>query len=103
MRALITRFFNECLESNPGCDLRAMQDSVETEIVLLKVTTESPITDFSKDAPGPVKPEYALDFPHQVHTNSEASNLAPDGRVIGLVEIVTGAQPHIRIEPIIVF
>ena len=43
------QIFNECLESNPGSDLRAMQDSVETEIVLLKVTPECPVTNLSKD------------------------------------------------------
>jgi hypothetical protein len=40
---------NKCSEGNPGGNLRAVHDGVETETAVLKVTAECPITDLSKD------------------------------------------------------
>lgn len=37
------------LEGDSSRDLRTVHNSFETEIVLLEVTTESPVTDLSKD------------------------------------------------------
>ena len=36
-------------EGDSGGDLRAVHNSLETEIVVLVVTAESPVTDLSKD------------------------------------------------------
>jgi len=41
--------FSKASESDASGDLRAVHDRVETETVLLKVTTERPITNLSKD------------------------------------------------------
>jgi hypothetical protein len=46
---LIIKFVTNTSEGDPGRDLRTVHNSFETEIVLLEVTTESPVTDLSKD------------------------------------------------------
>ena len=79
-----------------------MHDDVETKVAILEITAECAVTDLRKDGSGEVDTDYALDFPHQVGANSEPSDLAAYGRVIRLVKIVSAAQPHIRIEPVIV-
>src|SRR5262249_25691832 len=61
---IVERFQTITSESNSGGDLRTVQNSVETEIGIPKVTAECPVTNFSKDAPSPVKPDHGLDFPH---------------------------------------
>jgi len=43
------KFLTTASESNPSGNLRAVHHSVETETIVLKVTTERPVTNLSKD------------------------------------------------------
>jgi hypothetical protein len=77
-----------------------MCHDVELKVVLLEVTAECPITDFGKDAPSPVEPNYALDLPHQVG-NDASADLAANSGVERPVKVVSEPQTTIAIEPVI--
>ena len=95
-------FLRNTSESDPGRDLRSVQDHVENEIIVLEVGAKGAITDLSEDTMGKVDADYTLDLPHQVRTDSESSDLATYGRVNRFIKIISATQPHIRIEPVIV-
>ena len=97
------KFLTNPSEGDPGGDLGTVHNSFETEIVLLEVTTERPVTDLSKHGTSQVNANHGLDFPHQVGANSEPPNFATYSGVIRLVKIVAATQPDIGIEPEIVF
>jgi hypothetical protein len=90
-------------EGNPGSDLRAVQDHVENEIIVLEVGAKGAITDLGEDTMGKVDTDYTLDFPHQVSADAESPDLAAYCRVNRFIKIISGTKPNIRIEPVIVF
>src|SRR5215813_1526877 len=49
-------------ESNSGGDLRAVHHDVELKVIVLEVRAKCSITDFGKNAPSPVEPNYALNL-----------------------------------------
>src|SRR5262245_30209182 len=89
-------------KSDSGRDLRAMQDHVENEMIVLEVRGQSAITELGKDVPGEVDAQNAFDLPHQVRTYTEPSDLAAHGGVKRFVKIVPGMQSDIGIEPAII-
>src|SRR5215472_4705215 len=90
------------LKRNAGRDLRAVQDYIESKVIVLEVGGESAITDLAKNVPGDVDTQHALDLPHQVRTYTEASDFAAHGGVERFIKVVAGMQPKIRIEPAII-
>ena len=78
-----------------------MRYDVEKKAVVLVVSAECPVTNFGEDGTREINTDYALDLPHEIRADSEASDLAANCSVKGLVEIVATAQSNVRIEPVI--
>ena len=78
-----------------------MHDRVEKKVIVVVIDAKRPLADLCKDRAGKVDTKHAFDLPHQVSANSKASDLASDGSVKRLVEIVAGMQPDIGVEPVI--
>jgi hypothetical protein len=95
------KFLTNASEGNSSGDLRAVHNGVEKKAVVLVVSAECPVTELRKDVTGEVDTDYALDLPHQVGADSEASYLAADGSVKRLVKVVSATQSNIGIEPVI--
>src|SRR5262245_7123121 len=100
VRLIADQVLRNASEGDPGRDLRSVCHHVELKVVVLEVTAECPVTDFGKDAPGPVEPNYALDLPHQVG-NDASADLPTHGGVERLIKVVSKPQPTIAIEPVI--
>src|SRR5712691_11238149 len=97
------RLVENSSEGNSRGDLRAVHDGVKEKAVVLVVYAECPVTDLGEDGTGEVDTDYALDLPHQVGTNSEASDFTAHSSVVRLVKVVAATQADIGIEKIIVF
>src|SRR5262249_41071641 len=89
-------------ESNPGRDLRAMEDHVESKVIVVEVGGESAVTDLGKNVPREIDTQHTLNLPHQVSAYPESSDLAAHGGVKRLVKVVAGMQSDIGIEPAII-